>query len=147
MDHSVPHSPNGTGHETQEVNVKTIVVSLGFLAIGTFLVCVLVVGIFKYFTNTYQPEVSAKQSQAQVPPEPRLEVVPSRQIMDLRKLEDHVLTSYSWVDQKSGTVRVPIDRAIDMLAQKGLPHRDYMAEIESGRRSPAKAQGSTNAGK
>jgi hypothetical protein len=148
MDHSASHSHNGAGHETTEVNVKTIVVSLAFLAVGTFLVCMLVVGIFRFFNSTYHPDVSAQQSQPQVPPEPRLEVAPARQIIDLRAREDHILSTYSWIDKNAGTVRVPIDRAIDMLAQKGLPAHDYMGDIEAGRKpAPGKAQGSTNAGK
>jgi hypothetical protein len=61
-----------------------------------------------------------------LPPEPRLQVDGSLQIHDLRTKEDHMLTSYAWVDQKNGTVRIPIDKAMDILAQRGLPSRDYM---------------------
>ena len=31
------------------------------------------------------------------------------------------LGSYDWVDQKNGVVRIPIDRAMDLVAQRGLP--------------------------
>ena len=41
----------------------------------------------------------------------------------MRAAEEQVLTTYGWVDQQKGVVRVPIDRAIDLLAQKGLPSR------------------------
>src|SRR4029077_13921273 len=116
---------------------------------GAFLAAIVVIGIFRYLNDTYKPDVSAKEAQPQIPPEPRIEVAPSEQILTLRAHEEHVLTSYSCVDQKSGTVRVPIDRAIDMLAQKGLPSHDYMSDILAGRRpqqsQAAKAQG--NAGK
>ena len=37
------------------------------------------------------------------------------------KKENEVLGSYDWVDQKNGVVRIPIDRAMDLLAQRGLP--------------------------
>jgi hypothetical protein len=151
MDHTIQHSPNGSGHEQSEVNVRTIVVSLAFLLLGAFLSAIITVGIFRYLHNTYKPDEAAKQAQPQIPPEPRIEVAPAEQIQTLRAHEDHILTSYSWVDQKSGTVRVPIDRAIDMLAQKGLPAHDYMSDILAGRRPPppqaAKAQAGGNAGK
>ena len=52
MEHTIHHSPNGAGHEQREVSVRLIVVSLGFLAVGTFLVFLLVVGIFRYFYDT-----------------------------------------------------------------------------------------------
>jgi hypothetical protein len=39
----------------------------------------------------------------------------------LRRHEDEILNSYGWVDQKAGVVRIPIDKAMDLLVQKGLP--------------------------
>ena len=152
MDHTIQHSPNGTGHEQTEVNVRTIVVSLAFLLLGAFLAAVVTVGIFRYLHDTYKPDVAAKQAQPQIPPEPRLEVVPSEQIQTLRAHEDHVLTTYAVVDQTSGTVRVPIDRAIDMLVQKGLPSHDYLGDVLAGRKLANRAQAANsqaggNAGK
>ena len=141
MDHTIQHSPNGTGHEQTEVNVRTIVVSLAFLLLGAILAAIVTIGIFRYLHDTYKPDVAAKEAQPQIPPEPRIEVAPAEQIQALHAHEDHVLTSYSWVDQKSGTVRVPIDRAIDMLAQKGLPAHDYMSDILGGRKPPSQAGG------
>lgn len=41
----------------------------------------------------------------------------------LRATEDAILTTYGWVDREKGVVRIPIDRAIDLLAQRGLPTR------------------------
>jgi hypothetical protein len=34
--------------------------------------------------------------------------------------EEQTLDSYSWVDQKTGVVRIPIDRAMQLIAQRGL---------------------------
>jgi len=115
MEHPVATSPNGAGHEHREVDVRFIVVSLIVLLIGAFLVCLLTIGIFRYFHNEYLP--------AQVT---------YLQLQNLRALEDHVLSSYAWVDQNAGTVRIPIDQAIDMVAQKGLPSHDYLADITKG---------------
>src|SRR5579864_3900954 len=129
--HPVAPSPNGTGHEQREVSVRFIVVSLITLLIGTFLVCLLVVGIFQYFHNTYLPP-QATYVEPPLPPEPRVEEKPYLQLQNLRTLEEHVLSSYAWVDQNQGTVRVPIERAIDMVAQKGLPYHDYLADITKG---------------
>ena len=148
MEHPVAPSPNGTGHEQREVNVRFIVVSLITLLIGTFLVCLLVIGIFQYFHNTYLPP-QATQVQPQLPPEPRVEEKPYLQLQNLRALEDHMLNSYAWVDQKEGTVRVPIDRAIGMVEQRGLPYHNYLDDILAGRKPPAPSkqppQGNSNA--
>jgi hypothetical protein len=129
MEHSVHPTPNGAGHEQSEVSVRFIVVSLGVLLIGTFLVALLVVGIFRFFSNTYQTQESARQSQQQIPPEPRIEVEPYQQLLDVHAREDHVLKSYAWVDKSQGIVRIPIDQAIDALAKKGLPTHDYLPDI------------------
>jgi hypothetical protein len=131
MEHPVATSPNGAGHEHREVDVRFIVVSLIVLLIGAFLVCLLTIGIFRYFHNEYLP-AQATYTQPQLPPEPRVEEKPYLQLQNLRILEDHVLSSYAWVDQNAGTVRIPIDQAIDMVAQKGLPSHDYLADITKG---------------
>src|SRR5580693_4861380 len=142
MEHSVHPSPNGAGHEQSEVSVRFIVVSLAVLLVGTFLVAVLVVGIFRFFSNEFQTQESAKQSQQQIPPQPRIEVEPFKQLIDVHAREDHVLSSYAWVDKSQGTVRIPIDQAIDELAKKGLPSHDYLSDILAGRKPP---QGNKNA--
>jgi len=146
MAHTVEHSPNGAGHEQSEVSVRLIVISLAFLAVFTFLVCVLVVGIFNYLHAEYHTEEAARQARPVIPPEPRIEVEPFRQLQTLHAQEDHILSTYAWVDKNAGVVRVPIDRAIDMLAQKGLSSHNYLEDIQAGRKPPApKPQGSSNA--
>lgn len=37
--------------------------------------------------------------------------------------EEAVLNSYGWVDRKAGIARIPINRAIAIVAAKGLPSR------------------------
>lgn len=135
-------SPNGSGHEHREVNVRFIVVSLAVLLAGTFLAALLVVGIFQYFSHTYHPEEAAKQSLPQIPPEPRIEPEPWQQLVTVRAREDHILSSYAWIDKKDGVVRIPIDQAIDELAKKGLQSHDYLSDMLAGRKPP---QGSRNA--
>ena len=81
MDHAVNHNPNGAGHEESEVSVRVIVLFRWLaLLVGTALVCVLVVGIFKYFHTVNRTEESAKENQQQIPPEPRVEVEPFQQL-------------------------------------------------------------------
>jgi len=148
MEQTVHNSPNGAGHEQSEVSVRLIVVSLAFLAVGTFLVFILVVGIFRYFYDTDKTGEALRQGV--IPPEPRIEVAPYEQLQQLRAREDHILNSYAWVDQKAGTVRVPIDHAIDLLAAKGLPSHNYLDDILAGKKPPAPGkaaatkQGSSN---
>jgi hypothetical protein len=47
-----------------------------------------------------------------------------RDLHDLREETSAVLHSYRWVDQKNGIVGIPIEEAIKIVAQKGLPTRE-----------------------
>ena len=56
-------------------------------------------------------------------PGARLQVDANKNLRQMRAGEDAVLNSYGWVDKDSGTVRIPIERAMEILAKKGLPAR------------------------
>lgn len=63
----------------------------------------------------------------------------------LRPGEDKVLHSYGWVDEKKGIARIPIDRAIDIIAQQGLPVRAASAthDPDQGRSIPSYSSSGT----
>ncbi|MGY3443611.1 MULTISPECIES: hypothetical protein [unclassified Bradyrhizobium] len=52
---------------------------------------------------------------------PPLEVTPSDELERARREDAEMTGSYGWVDRDRGIVRVPIERAIEMLLRKGLP--------------------------
>ncbi len=54
-------------------------------------------------------------------PNPRLETDERGQLGSLLLNQDNILYSYGWVDERAGIVRIPIDRAMDLLVQRGLP--------------------------
>jgi len=55
-------------------------------------------------------------------PTPRLQGDDGNQeTADLHAREDLLLDNYSWVDRSKGTVRIPIERAMELIAQRGLP--------------------------
>jgi hypothetical protein len=58
---------------------------------------------------------------ARLPPAPRLEDKPLAPRAQLNARENAILTTYGWVDKKAGIVRIPIDRAMDLIAHRGLP--------------------------
>src|SRR6185295_16751100 len=53
-----------------------------------------------------------------VPPQPRLQADPLGDLHALRAEEDALLHGYGWVDRKAGTTRIPIERAIEVLADR-----------------------------
>jgi hypothetical protein len=44
-----------------------------------------------------------------------------RDLADLHAREDLLLNNYSWINQEQGKVRIPIERAMELIAQNGLP--------------------------
>jgi hypothetical protein len=54
------------------------------------------------------------------PPPPALETKPKLTLQTQRSREDALLTSYGWVDQEHRTARIPIERAMQLLAERGL---------------------------
>lgn len=56
-------------------------------------------------------------------PKPVLEPDEGGELNTKVRSQDDVLSSYDWVDQEKGIVRIPIDKAMDLLAERGLPVR------------------------
>ncbi len=71
----------------------------------------------------------------QPPPTPRLQIDPTADMIDMRANEDKALTRAGWVDHEGGTLRVPIDVAIDAIAQRGVA--PFPATGAAGAATPA----------
>lgn len=67
------------------------------------------------------PPVLEEARQPHEPPSPRLQSEPFGDLHELRATEDHILTTYGWVDEEAGLARIPIDRAIDLVVEHGIP--------------------------
>jgi hypothetical protein len=56
------------------------------------------------------------------PPAPRLQPDPRLDLAKLRREETEWLNTYGWVDRAQGVVRIPIERAMELTAARGIPH-------------------------
>jgi hypothetical protein len=56
-----------------------------------------------------------------LPPEPRLQIHPAADLAKLHAAEDTQLESTGWTDRAQGVVHIPIDRAMTLVVQRGLP--------------------------
>lgn len=116
-----PHPDPMLGHETTDINVWAVGRFAIALVTVTIISCGLLFGLMKYFESQYHPEVATMVDPPRIFPEPRLQRTPAVDLREFRDQENKVLDSYGWVDQPKGIVRIPIDRAIDVLAARGLP--------------------------
>ena len=56
-------------------------------------------------------------------PAPNLQVNPPDDLVSFRARENAELNGYGWVDRTNGVVHIPIARAVELIAQRGLPAR------------------------
>ncbi len=64
---------------------------------------------------------------------PRLQLSPPADMEAFRTREEAELHSYGWVDKTAGVVRIPIDRAMNLVLQKGLPVRSGTNDSKAGK--------------
>jgi hypothetical protein len=115
-------------HEESDINLRAIFGFGAGLLVVAVVVHLLIAGLFKYFDarEARQPMVDypiAAAEEHRLPPEPRLQVNPRQDLLEMRAHEDDVLMSYGWVDKTAGVVRIPIDEAMRLTLQRGLPAR------------------------
>ena len=150
-----PVKSNGHGdYERSDISVAGILYFLAGLAVAGILVYFIADGIFAYLNKRFEAEqpavnplvTSAPADTRRIPPQygndyekylkegfpaPQLEVNERTELNDERLREENTLSTYDWVDKNAGTVRIPIDRAMDILAQRGLPARSQSAVAQA----------------
>jgi hypothetical protein len=120
---------------------------LGFLvglAITLALIHLVLWGMYRYldhYQTRSQPRLSPLQNvhpdqpdsrTVQQFPLPRLQPDPVADLNKFRAQQDAILSSYGPSSAQAGAVRIPIERAIDMLAQRGLPTRPEAGGVGQG---------------
>jgi len=125
---------HGRGYEDSDVSVGRL---LGFAAGVVALVVLGVLGsaaVFHFFVRHQPlgPPASPFEDVRPMPPEPRLQTTAPLDLKRFRDDQEKILQSYGWVDSQAGIVRIPVERAVDLLLQKGYPVRGS-SPAESGK--------------
>ena len=105
-------------YEKRDANTRVV-----FIAAGLLVMVSLFVGLASFFVLRLFSRATPPVQMSPLPPEPRLQTNPLADLEALRAKEDQVLNHYGWVDRSKGVVRIPVDRAMDLVAQRGLPAR------------------------
>ncbi len=122
------HEPSAARHETSDANVKAVFVfGAGLLAVGIAIHFVIWL-LFRAFdaeqARRFVPQYPLAITQEQeLPPEPRLQTNPREDLREMRASEDALLATYGWVDKNAGVVRIPIEQAMQIVLERGLPAR------------------------
>jgi hypothetical protein len=113
-------------HEESDVDVGRIVKFGVALVVAAAVIHAAVAALFWYFDERLAEAATASPiaaGAARIPPEPRLQVDPRGELREYRAREDEVLSGYTWVDRDAGVVRIPVDEAMRLLVERGLPAR------------------------
>ena len=116
-------------HEESDVNVGAILrFGIGLAAVA------LVVHVFLWWLlGVYERQQNGAQAQAfpmaagqqnRLPPSPRFQENPQQELQDLRAKQRGVLEEYSWVNKEAGIARIPIEEAMKIVVERGLPVRE-----------------------
>lgn len=116
------------GHEERDVSPAPITLSVLGLAVVSILALVAMLVLFNVLARlqaaqSAPPSPLAASYGLKEPPAPRLQTDPLRDMVELHARDREAIHSYGWVDKQAGIVRIPVERAIALLAARGLPAR------------------------
>ena len=136
-------STGNGGYERSDIGAAGVLYFLVGLAVAGLVVYFVVVGLYGYMNKQSEAQqapvnplvTNAPADTRRIPtdypqsafPNPKLEEDERGQLNDIRIKEEQTLSTYDYLDEKTGTVRIPIDRAMDLVAQRGLPVREQSA--------------------
>lgn len=116
-------------HEESDVNVGAI---LRF-GVGLLVVAVMVHVFLWWLLGAYGRQNERAQTQVypmaagqqdRLPPSPRFQQNPQQELQELRARQKALLDGYGWVNKEAGVARIPIEDAMKMVVERGLPVRE-----------------------
>jgi hypothetical protein len=107
-------------HELKDVNVRNLLLLGGALCLILIASFVSMGLLFGYYSGQPPagPAPSALELEPQVPPQPRLQLHEHSDLERKRQADEATLNSYGWVDRQTGVVRIPIERAMELMAER-----------------------------
>ena len=125
------------GYEVTDVKPRGIVIFLIGLGVLTLILVVLLRAIFSMLEaravrhDRVEPVPVEREAALrgdrhplEPPPDPLLQANPEDALAAMRAQEARLLGTYGWVSREAGVARIPIDRAMDLVLERGLPARD-----------------------
>lgn len=121
-------------YEHSDINAPGVVITGVCVLAGAVLVSILMAFLSTALAHqraeSSAPPLPIELHGNPMPPELRLQEAPARDLKNFRVYEDSVLNRYSWVDQSKGVVGLPIERAMELIAQRGIPPQTAPAGLK-----------------
>ena len=122
-------TPAGAQHEHTDIDPSIGYTFAVWLAVAMMVSAGILYGAFWYFrTSEVARDTRVQQfplaaGQVKDRPAPLLQTQPFKDVYLLKQGQNERLDSYGWVGRADGIVHIPIDRAIELTLERGLPAR------------------------
>jgi len=143
-----PNQPivNHDGFEQEDLSSSAVLYALAGLVVVCVVVYLIMFGMYRFldrYDTAHQPPLSpmatpqadtraVTHENTETFPQPRLEENERTQLRSFIEDQDRKLATYDWVDKDRGAVRIPIDRAMELIVQRGLPvHPESASSAQS----------------
>jgi hypothetical protein len=111
--------------EPSDINIRSTFISGVSALIGIWAIVGLIYFLFAYLaherTVSSPPPLPIEAHGNPLPPEPRLQPSPHKDLIKMRTREEWELSHYFWIDKTKGKIAIPIERAMDIVAARGIP--------------------------
>ena len=113
------------GYERTDISPRIV----SRFAVGLVIVCIVAAVVVWMLERrldraySYPGTASRTGFPGMVAPQPQLQTNSPEDLRKMRAGEEKILQSYGWVDRKAGVVRIPIERAMELTLERGLPVR------------------------
>jgi hypothetical protein len=134
------HSGHETEYEHEDLGTRAVFAFMIGLAIFGVVIYFIIVGMYTFLDNyerskmaTASPLITSRGAISRVVTQadmdrdfkdngaPMLEINERGQMRDFLMNQENQLHSYGWVDEKAGVAHIPIERAMELTVQRGLP--------------------------
>lgn len=117
-------SPSEPGHEMEDVRVRGVIIFLVILVLSVGVFQIMLGGMLKYFSDQQERNAALRpdlfDDQVGQYAGPELQDSPNRDKPEIMRAWYARLDSYGWTDPSKKVARIPIDRAITLLAERGI---------------------------
>jgi len=133
-DPSHAHTPGGLNHEQTDISLTGVTRAALFTFAGIGVVMALMWGAWGFFlgqvrqSDPGKPPMAADDYGQRIPATPRLQSVPTVDLKEYRAQQNEKIEGLAWVDQGAGTVRIPIQAAMQLIVQRADAFADQQAK-------------------
>ena len=126
-----PDTSEELGHEPLAVSARGVSVAVAVLFGGIIVALILMAGLSVYLAAVRGGAPTVRPVGTAIAPPPGIPAIDANQTATLRQVrarEKTLLTEYAWEDRDTGVARIPIHRAMEILARQPVPTRELPEE-------------------